>query len=54
MLSSELELGHCEDCEQQLLILRHTCQRLDFASGQQQGTEDDTLKNKRKQNKKPL
>ena len=46
ILSGELESGHCEDQEQQIVILRHACQKLDLASGQQQGTEEDTLKTK--------
>ena len=40
ILSGELESGHCEDQEQQIVILRHACQQLDLASGQQQGTEE--------------
>lgn len=47
MLSRELELGHCEHLEQQIIILnilRLTCQQLNLASGQQERSEENALK----------
>lgn len=47
MLSRELERGHCEHLEQQIIILnilRLTFQQLDLASEQRERSEEDALK----------
>ena len=52
--SSELERGHCEPVGPQMVIrsiLRHTCQQLPSAGGQQEGTEEGALKAKESKTK---